>query len=68
MQSDMTTQESYKINERNSCIMIYSSLGFHTMTLDISLTNKETHKLLSDFTICSRNEILNMYFKKRANM
>ncbi len=46
--------------------MIYSSLGFHTMTLDISLTYSEALKLLSDFTIYSQNEILNMYFKKEG--
>ncbi len=68
MQSNMATQNLYKTNEqeRNFCIMIYSSLGFHTMTLDIFLTDSEALKLLSDFTIYSQNEILNMYFKKEG--
>jgi len=68
MQSNMATQELYKTNEqeRNFCIMIYSSLGFHTMTLAISLTIGETYELLLNFDTYSQNTPLKMYRYKEG--
>ena len=41
--------------------MLKSSLGFHTMTLDMSLTNTDAHKLLLDFTEYGKTTALKMY-------
>ena len=41
--------------------MLRSSLGFHTMTLDMSLTELDTHKLLLDFMEYSKTTALKMY-------
>ena len=41
--------------------MLRSSLGFHTMTLDISLTNTDVHKLLLDFMEYGKTTALKMY-------
>lgn len=41
--------------------MLRSSLGFHTMTLDMSLTATDAHKLLLDFVAYSKTKALKMY-------
>ena len=47
--------------------MLRSSLGFHTMTLDMSLTESDTYKLLSDFIEYSKTTALKMYRLKEGN-
>ena len=44
--------------------MLRSSLGFHTMTLSLSLLHDEADKLLIDF---STYELIKMYIKNKRN-
>ena len=44
--------------------MLRSSLGFHTMTLSISLLHNEADKLLTDF---STSKLIKMYIKNKRN-
>lgn len=46
--------------------MIKSSLGFHTITLDMSLTDTDVHKLLMDFKEYSETIALKMYWNKEG--
>ncbi len=46
--------------------MLRSSLGFHTMTLDMSLTGTDVHKLLLDFMAYSKTTALKMYWYKEG--
>ena len=47
--------------------MLRSSLGCHTMKLDMSLTESDTYKLLSDFIEYSKTTALKMYRLKEGN-
>ncbi|NBH28752.1 hypothetical protein D3Z60_24230 [Lachnospiraceae bacterium] len=46
--------------------MLQSSLGFHTMTLDMSLTGTDVYKLLLDFIAYSKTTALKMYRLKEG--
>ena len=46
--------------------MLQSSLGFHTITLDMSLTDANTQKLLMDFMVYSKTTALKMYRNKEG--